>query len=79
MTFLQRIMQHLWPLLWVNYSPADDLDGLEVVDLIRECRAARVENACLRATLATYGQTPSSLGLRLKVYKQQLKAAVRAS
>lgn len=79
MAFLQRVFQHIWPLLWINYSPADDLNNLEVVDLIREVRATRVRNAFLTAELARYGQTPKSIEGRLTVYKNALKAAVRAS
>ena len=78
MTLLQRLLDWLRPNPLPNYSPHTD-DDIDIGELVREARALRVENAFLKSQLAQFGQTPTSLELRLKVYKNQLKALVRAS
>ena len=80
MTLLQRLLDWLLPDPLPNYSPHDlGDDDIDLGEMVRECRALRVENAFLKSQLAQFGQTPTSLELRLKVYKNQLKALVRAS
>lgn len=80
MTLLQRLLDWLLPEPLPNYSPHDLVDDdVDIGEMVRECRALRVENAFLKSQLAQFGQTPTSLELRLKLYKQQLKALVRAS
>lgn len=80
MTLLQKLLSWLLPDPLPNYSPHDLVDDdADIGELVREARALRVENAFLKAELARYGQTPASLDMRLKVYKNQLKALVRAS
>jgi len=78
MTLVQRLLAWLLPDPLPNYSPHDGND-IDIGEMVREARALRVENAFLKSELARYGQTPTSLDLRLKVYKNQLKALVRAS
>ena len=78
MTLLQKLLHWLLPDPLPNYSPHTD-DDIDIGEMVREARALRVENAFLKSELARYGQTPTSLDLRLKVYKNQLKALVRAS
>lgn len=79
MTLFQKLLHWLLPDPLPNYSPLDADDDIDIGEMVREARALRVENAFLKAELARYGQTPASLELRLKVYKNQLKALVRAS
>ena len=80
MTLFQRLLDWLLRAPLPNYSPHDVVDDdIDLGEMVRECRALRVENAFLKSQLAQFGQTPTSLELRLKVYKNQLKALVRAS
>lgn len=80
MTLFQRLLDWLLRAPLPNYSPHDVVDDdIDLGEMVRECRALRVENAFLKSQLAQFGQTPTSLDLRLKVYKNQLKALVRAS
>lgn len=80
MNLLQKLLGWLLPDPLPNYSPHDVIDDdVDIGEMVRECRALRVENAFLKSQLAQFGQTPASLELRLKVYKNQLKALVRAS
>ena len=80
MNLLQKFLEWLLPNPLPNYSAHDVVDDdVDIGEMVRECRALRVENAFLKSELARFGQTPTSLDLRLKVYKNQLKALVRAS
>jgi len=80
MSLLQKFLAWLLSDPLPNYSPHDVVDDdIDVGEMVRECRALRVENAFLKSELARFGQTTTSLDLRLKVYKNQLKALVRAS
>lgn len=79
MNLLQKFLNWLLPDPLPNYSPTLVDDDVDIGEMVREARALRVENAFLKSELSRFGQTPASLDLRLKVWKNQLKALVRAS